>query len=91
MSALISIEPSHEAKVLADWYSLLGFETKEFKGGYYAELDTASGHSILRHPSKKGRCPGEIVRKRLDCVPRRKPRERALSSLKTKGLAALSY
>lgn len=50
----ISINPSHEAKVLADWYALFGLETKEMYGGYYGELETAAGPLVFGiHPKKK--------------------------------------
>src|SRR5262245_62205073 len=39
----ISINPCQDAKVLADWYSRFGIETKEYRGGYYGKLDTAAG------------------------------------------------
>jgi predicted enzyme related to lactoylglutathione lyase len=39
----IAINPCHDAKVIADWYSRFGIETKEYKGGYYGQLDTAAG------------------------------------------------
>ncbi|HEU4416609.1 MAG TPA: hypothetical protein VFT65_17600, partial [Candidatus Angelobacter sp.] len=39
----ISINPCQDAKVLADWYTKFGIETKEFHGGYYGKLDTAAG------------------------------------------------
>src|SRR5450432_2063488 len=49
----ISINPSQEAKVLADWYARLGIETKEIKGGYYAKIDTAAGTlAFAIHPKK---------------------------------------
>ena len=53
----ISIEPCQEAKVLADWYSLLGFETKEFKGGYYAKFDTPAGELFFAIHRKKADAP----------------------------------
>jgi hypothetical protein len=37
----IAINPCQDAKVLADWYTRFGIETKEYKGGYYGKLDTA--------------------------------------------------
>ncbi len=55
----ISIEPCHEAKVLADWYSLLGFKTKEFKGGYYAQLDTPAGQLFFGIHPKKADAPAK--------------------------------
>jgi len=50
----ISINPSQDAKVLADWYSAFGIETKEFHGGYYGKLDTPAGMFVFGvHPKKK--------------------------------------
>ena len=49
----ISINPCQDAKVLADWYSRFGIETKEYKGGYYGKLDTAAGlFAFGIHPRK---------------------------------------
>jgi predicted enzyme related to lactoylglutathione lyase len=50
----ISINPSHDAKILADWYAGFGVETKEMGGGYYGKLDTAAGPFFFGvHPRKK--------------------------------------
>jgi predicted enzyme related to lactoylglutathione lyase len=49
----ISINPCQDAKVLADWYTKFGIETKEFHGGYYGRLDTAAGlFAFGIHPKK---------------------------------------
>ena len=49
----ISINPSQDARVLADWYARLGIETKAVGGGYYAKLDTAAGMVAFGiHPRK---------------------------------------
>ena len=49
----ISINPSQDAKVLADWYSGFGIETKEFHGGYYGKFDTPAGMFVFGiHPKK---------------------------------------
>src|SRR5947209_19984464 len=49
----ISINPCQDAKVLADWYSRFGIETREYKGGYYGKLDTAAGlFAFGIHPNK---------------------------------------
>ena len=83
----ISIEPCQEAKVLADWYSLLGFETKEFKGGYYTILDTPAGHLFFGIHRKKDNAPSKSsAHERLDRFSRREFRSATLSSLKSKGL-----
>jgi len=43
-----------EARVLADWYSRLGIETKEMYGGYYGSIETAAGQFVFGiHPKKK--------------------------------------
>ena len=49
----ISIQPSKDAKVLADWYAAFGLATKEFHGGYYGKLDTPAGpFGFGIHPKK---------------------------------------
>ena len=49
----ISINPCQDAKVLADWYSRFGIETREYQGGYYGKLDTAAGlFAFGIHPKK---------------------------------------
>src|SRR6478752_10045314 len=53
----ISINPSHDAKVLADWYSAFGIETKEFHGGYYGKLDTPAGTFVFGVHPKKANAP----------------------------------
>ena len=55
----VSIEPCQEAKVLADWYALLGFATKEFKGGYYAKLDNPAGSLFFAIHRKKADAPAK--------------------------------
>ena len=60
----VSINPCQDAKVLAAWYSQFGIETKEFKGGYYAQLDTAAGPLFFGiHPKKADapkKCSGSV-------------------------------
>jgi len=81
----ISINPCQDAKVLADWYSRFGIETKEYKGGYYGKLDTAAGlFAFGIHPKKADapqKCSGSI-----SVVYRVENFEGSLSSLKGKGL-----
>ena len=81
----ISINPCQDAKVLADWYSRFGIETKEYKGGYYGKLDTAAGlFAFGIHPKKANapqKCTGSI-----SVVYRVENFEGSLSSLKGKGL-----
>jgi predicted enzyme related to lactoylglutathione lyase len=49
----VSINPCQDAKVLADWYSRLGFDTKEDHGGYYCQIDTVAGPFFFGiHPKK---------------------------------------
>src|SRR5262245_61164171 len=49
----ISINPCHDAKVLADWYSKFGIETKEYQGGYYGQFNTVAGPFVFGiHPKK---------------------------------------
>ena len=81
----ISIEPCKEAKVLADWYLLLGFETKEFKGGYYAELDTPAGHLFFGIHPKKADAPARSSAS-VSIVFHVENFAARLSSLKSKGL-----
>ena len=81
----ISINPCQDAKVLADWYSRFGIETKEYKGGYCGKLDTAAGlFAFGIHPKKANapqKCTGSI-----SVVYRVENFEGSLSSLKGKGL-----
>src|SRR5215468_10148319 len=53
----ISINPSQDAKVLADWYSGFGIETKEYHGGYYGKLDTPAGLFVFGIHPKKASAP----------------------------------
>src|SRR5690349_8867931 len=55
----ISINPCQDAKVLADWYTRFGIETKEFRGGYYGKLDTAAGLFVFGIHPKKANAPKE--------------------------------
>src|SRR5215831_2785806 len=49
----IAINPCQDAKVLADWYSRFGIETREYQGGYYGKLNTAAGlFAFGIHPKK---------------------------------------
>lgn len=81
----ISINPCQDAKVLADWYSRLGIETKEFKGGYYGKIETAAGtvafgvHPKRADAAKKSSGSVSVVF-RVDNL------DESLSSLKAKGL-----
>src|SRR6476646_5384712 len=81
----ISLSPCQDAKVLADWYSRFGIETREYKGGYYGKLDTAAGlFAFGIHPKKANapqKCSGSI-----SVVYRVENFDGSLSSLKGKGL-----
>src|SRR5580658_1247039 len=82
----ISIEPSQDAKVLADWYAQLGIETKEFKGGYYAKIDTAAGTLAFAIHPKKADAPKKSSAS-VSVVFRVEDFEESLASLKAKGLS----
>jgi len=82
----ISIEPCQEAKALADWYARLGIETKEFKGGYYAQLDTPAGQLFFAIHRKKADAPAKSSAS-VSIVFHVENFEARLSSLKSKGLA----
>lgn len=81
----VSINPCQEAKVLAEWYSRLGIDTKEFKGGYYGKFDTAAGLFAFgihpRKPDAPAKCTSGI-----SVVFRVESFEGSLSAAKAKGL-----
>jgi len=81
----ISINPCQDAKVLADWYSRFGFETKEYHGGYYAKLDTAAGLFAFGIHPKKADAPQKCSAS-VSVVYRVENFEESLSALKSKGL-----
>ena len=81
----ISIEPCQEAKILADWYSRLGIETKEFKGGYYAKLDTPAAQLFFAIHRKKADAPAKSSAS-VSIVFHVENFEARLSALKSKGL-----
>ena len=80
----ISINPCQDAKVLADWYTRFGIETKEYKGGYYGKLDTAAGlFAFGIHPKKAdAKCSASV-----SVVYRVEDFESSLTTLKSRGLA----
>ena len=82
----IAINPCQDAKVLADWYSRFGIETKEFKGGYYAQLDTAAGPFFFAIHPKKTDAPAKCSAS-VSVVFRVENLERSLLALKGKGLS----
>lgn len=79
----ISINPCHEAKVLAGWYSRFGFELQEYRGLYFAQIETATGPFAFGiHPKKPGaKCSGSV-----SVVYRVKDFDESLSALKANGL-----
>lgn len=81
----ISINPCQDAKVLADWYSRFGIETKEFKGGYYAQLNTAAGPFFFAIHPRKADAPKKCSAS-VSVVFRVENFEGSLLSLKSKGL-----
>src|SRR5215467_10970773 len=81
----ISINPCQDAKVLADWYSRFGIETREYKGGYYGKLDTAAGLFAFGIHPKKADAPKKCSAS-VSVVYRVENFEGSLSALKSKGL-----
>jgi predicted enzyme related to lactoylglutathione lyase len=50
----VAVNPSQDAKILADWYTKLGLETHEGGGGYYGMFKTADGPFFFGiHPKRK--------------------------------------
>jgi predicted enzyme related to lactoylglutathione lyase len=82
----ISINPCQDAKVLADWYTRFGIETKEFRGGYYGKLNTAAGLFAFGIHPKKADAP-EKCSASVSVVYRVESFEGSLSALKSKGLS----
>jgi predicted enzyme related to lactoylglutathione lyase len=81
----ISINPSQDAKILADWYARLGIETKEYKGEYYAKIETAAGTVAFGIHPKKADAPKKSSGS-VSVVFRVDNFDESLSSLKAKGL-----
>ena len=81
----ISINPCQDAKVLADWYTRFGIETKEFKGGYYGKLDTAAGLFAFGIHPKKADAPAKCSPS-VSVVFRVENFEGSLLAMKGKGL-----
>src|ERR1700761_1279122 len=80
----ISINPCQDAKVLADWYTKFGIETKEFHGGYYGKLDTAGGLFAFGIHPKKADAPKKCSPS-VSVVFRVENYEGSLLSMKGKG------
>ena len=81
----ISINPCQDAKVLADWYSRFGIETREWKGGYYGKLDTAAGLFAFGIHPRKADAPKQCTAG-VSVVYRVENFEASLSAAKSKGL-----
>ena len=81
----IAINPCQDAKVLADWYSRLGIETKEFKGGYYGQISTAAGAFFFAIHPKKANAPAKCTPD-ISVVFRVDNLESSLAAAKSKGL-----
>jgi predicted enzyme related to lactoylglutathione lyase len=81
----ISINPCQDAKVLADWYSRFGIETREYKGGYYGKLDTAGGLFAFGIHPKKADAPKKCSAS-VSVVYRVENFDGSLLALKSKGL-----
>ena len=81
----IAINPCQDARVLADWYSRFGIETKEFKGGYYGKLNTAAGLFAFGIHPKKADAPAKCSAN-ISVVFRVDNFEGSLLSMKNKGL-----
>ena len=81
----IAINPCQDAKVLADWYSRFGIETKEVQGGYYGQLNTAAGPFIFGIHPKKADAPKKCSAS-ISVVYRVENLESSLLALKSKGL-----
>jgi len=82
----ISINPCQDAKVLADWYSRFGIETREYHGGYYGKLDTAAGLFAFGIHPKKADAPTKCSAS-VSVVYRVEDFEASLLALKNKGLS----
>ena len=81
----ISINPCQDAKVLAEWYSRFGIETREYQGGYYGKLDTAAGLFAFGIHPKKADAPQKCSAS-VSIVYRVENFESSLLALKSKGL-----
>ncbi|HEU4416168.1 MAG TPA: hypothetical protein VFT65_15375, partial [Candidatus Angelobacter sp.] len=80
-----SINPCQDAKVLADWYTKFGIETKEFHGGYYGKLDTAAGLFAFGIHPKKADAPKKCTAS-VAVVFRVENYDASLAAMKGKGL-----
>jgi predicted enzyme related to lactoylglutathione lyase len=85
----ISINPSQDAKVLANWYSGFGIETKELHGGYYGKLDTPAGPFVFGIHPKKASAPKQSSAS-VSIVFGVDDFEGSLKALKAKGIVPTS-
>src|SRR5438270_12627165 len=83
----ISINPCQDAKVLADWYSRFGIDTKEYKGGYYGKLSTAAGLFAFGIHPKKADAPTKCSAS-ISVVYRVENVDASLAATKARGLLA---
>src|ERR1051326_5012181 len=81
----IAINPCQDAKVLADWYSRFGIETKEYQGGYYGQFNTAAGPFFFGIHAKKADAPKKCSAS-ISVVFRVENFQESLLALKSKGL-----
>jgi predicted enzyme related to lactoylglutathione lyase len=85
----ISINPSHDAKILADWYAGFGIETKEYHGGYYGKLDTPAGPFVFGVHPKKANAPKQSSAS-VSIVFGVEDIDASLKALKAKGIVPAS-
>jgi predicted enzyme related to lactoylglutathione lyase len=85
----IAINPSQDAKILADWYSRFGIATKEYQGGYYGKFETPAGAFVFGiHPKKKDAAKHSSAS--ISIVFRVENYAASLSALKRNGIAPVS-
>jgi len=60
----VSINPSKDEKVLADWYGRLGIQTQEMKEGYFGMFQTVAGPFFFgihrRRPHAPAKSSGSV-------------------------------
>jgi len=60
----VSINPSQDAKVLADWYERFGIQTHEVNGGYYGSFQSVAGPFFFgihpRRPDASAKSSGSV-------------------------------
>ena len=81
----IATNPSQDAKVVADWYSKFGIETKEYNGGYYGKIETAAGLFAFGIHPKKADAPAKCTAG-ISVVYRVDNYEASVAAVKAKGL-----